>query len=153
MSQPESQSHQLSCLKYDEFLVENIYSQLVNFHTTKHFIIQSYLVRIFLFFNKENMQFPEMFLTAEVNNNIFNYMNLIMEEIYRVMFQNKLPKVLPEMQEILQFALDRRMGDWFLLKEHIITRVYGFFHEPYILLAFLTPRIFSLEFIRQKLIV
>ena len=40
-----------------------------------------------------------------------------------------------------------------MLKEHVIIRFYGFSHEPYILLAFLTPKIFSMEFIRQKLIV
>ena len=94
-----------------------------------------------------------MVLTAQINNNIFIYMNLIMAEIYRVMFQNKIPRVFPEMQEILQFAPNRRKGYWFLLKEYTIIRVYGFVHEPYILPTFLIPRIFSLEFIRQNFIV
>ena len=40
-----------------------------------------------------------------------------------------------------------------MLKEHTIIRVYGFFHKPYILPVFLTPVIFSLEFIRKKLTV
>ena len=31
--------------------------------------------------------------------------------------------------------------------------MYGFTHEPYIFPSFLTPRVFSLEFIRQKIIV
>ena len=57
------------------------------------------------------------------------------------------------MQEMLQFATDRRVGDCFLLNEDTIIIAYGFFHEPYIFPAFLTPRIFSLEFIRHKLIV
>ena len=39
------------------------------------------------------------------------------------------------------------------MEEHTIIRVYGFSHEPYILPTFLTPRIFSLELVRQKLIV
>ena len=69
------------------------------------------------------------------------------------MFQNKFPRFLPEMEEMLQFDPDRRLVDWFLLKEHTIIRVYGFVHESYILPAFLTPDIFTLEFIRQKLIV
>ena len=43
--------------------------------------------------------------------------------------------------------------DWFLLEEHTINRVYGFPHEPYILSAFITHRVFPLELIRQKLIV
>ena len=57
------------------------------------------------------------------------------------------------MQEALQFAPDRKIGDWFLLEQHTIIGVYCFSHEPYILPAFLTPRVFPLEFTRQKLIV
>ena len=75
-----------------------------------------------------------------------------MAEIYRVMFQNRLPRVLPEMEEMLEFSPYIRVGDWFLLKEHTIIKVYGFVHEPYILPTFLTPRILALEFIRHKLI-
>ena len=55
------------------------------------------------------------------------------------------------MKETLHFSPDRSIGDWFLL-EHTIIRVYGFTHEPYIFPAFLTPRVFSLELIRKKLI-
>ena len=69
------------------------------------------------------------------------------------MFQNRMPRVLLEMEEMLQFVPDRRVGNWFLLKEHTIIRAYGFVHEPYILPTFFTPRIFFLEFIRHKLIV
>ena len=52
----------------------------------------------------------------------------------------------------MQFAPDREIGDWFLLEEHTIIRVYGFTHDLYIFLAFLTLRIFAMEFIRHKLI-
>ena len=85
----------------------------MNFHTTRDFRFQPYLVRMFLFFNEESLQFLEMLLTTEINNNTFNYMNLIMTKIYRVMFQNKLPRVLPEMEEMLQFSPDRKVGDFF----------------------------------------
>ena len=94
-----------------------------------------------------------MVLTDEINSNFFKYMNLFMEEVYKVFFEEKLPRVLPLMKEVLQFSPDRRIGDWFLLEEHTIILLYGFIHNPYILPAFLTPRVFSLELIRQKLIV
>ena len=80
-------------------------------------------------------------------------MNFTMAVIYRMMFQNKMPKVFLEMEQMLQFDPHRKVGDWFLLKEHTIIRVYGFVHEPYILPAFLTTRIFSLYFITRKLTV
>ena len=99
------------------------------------------------------MQLPEMVLTAEINNDFFNYMNLLMEKVYKVFFQNKFPRVLSQMKETLQFAPDRKIWDWFLLEEHTIIKVYGFAHEPYILPAFPTPRVFALEFIRHTLIV
>ena len=55
LHQPKSESIWLSCLKFDEFLDENIHSQLVNLHMNIHFIFQSYLVIMFLFFNEENL--------------------------------------------------------------------------------------------------
>ena len=63
LHQSVSESNQLSFLTFDEFLGENIDSRLVNFHTTRHFKFQSYLVRMFLFFNEENMQFLEILFT------------------------------------------------------------------------------------------
>ena len=70
-----------------------------------------------------------------------------------MMFQSKFPRVLPKMEEMLQFAPNKKVGDWFFLKRHTIIRFYGFSHEQYILPTFLTPKILSLEFIRKKLIV
>ena len=49
MCQYESESIQLPSLKSDEFLEENIHSQLVNFHMSRHLKFQSYLVRMSCF--------------------------------------------------------------------------------------------------------
>ena len=94
-----------------------------------------------------------MLLTVEMSSDFFKYMNLLMAKVYKVFFQKQLPRVFPQLQEALQFSPDRRIGDWFLLEEYTMIRVYGFIHEPYIFLAFLTPRFFSLDLVRQKLIV
>ena len=80
-------------------------------------------------------------------------MNFLMDEVYKVFFHNKLPRVLLIMKEFLQFSPNKRIGDWFLLEEDTIFRVYGLTHEPYILPAFLTPRIFAVELIIQNIIV
>ena len=82
---------------------------------------------MFLFFNEENLKLPEMVITTEISSNFFKYMNLLMVEFYNFFFQNKLPKEIQLMKEDLQFAPDRKMGDWFLLEEHTIIRVYGKF--------------------------
>ena len=57
------------------------------------------------------------------------------------------------MKEILQFSLERKIGDWFLSEHGTMIRVYGFIHQPYILPTFLIIRVFALELIRQRLIV
>ena len=80
-------------------------------------------------------------------------MNCLMAEIYSILFQERLPKVFPEMKETLQLSPSKRIGDWFLSESETIIRLHGFVHQPYILPSFLTTRIFSLEFLRQKLTV
>ena len=85
-----------------------------------------------------------MVLTDEINKFFFKYMNFIMSEVYKVFYQHKLPRVLPVMKYFLHFSPEKRIGDWFLLEEGTVVRVYGFTHEPYILPAFVTPKIFAL---------
>ena len=103
----EPQSSRSVFFKYDEFLANSIHSQLVNFHNTRHFIFQSHLVRIFLFFNEGNL---EMVLTDEIKINCFKHMKFLMAEVYKVYFQHKLPRVLPIMKEFLQFSPKKRIG-------------------------------------------
>ena len=76
-----------------------------------------------------------------------------MFEVYKTFFNQNFPRVLPVMKEILQFSLEKMIGYWFLMEEGAIIRVYGFVYPPYVLRTFLTPRIFSLYMIRQKLVV
>ena len=61
-----------------------------------------------------------------------------MAEIYKLLFDDVLPRVLEEMKLMLQSSSEDRIGDWFT-------------GEPYTLHVFLTPRIFALEFMRQRL--
>ena len=44
-------------------------------------------------------------------------------------------------------------GDWFLHMNFTMLKIYGFKEEPYKLPSFLTPRLFALEFLRQRLFV
>ena len=68
-----------------------------------------------------------------------------------MLFDEALPRVLEEMKCMMQSSPDDRVGDWFLYKDSTVLRIYGFTGEPYKLPAFLTPRIFALEFMRQRL--
>ena len=108
---------------------------------------------MFVFFNEENLQFPKMVLTDEINRIFFKYMNFLMYEVCKVFFQCNLLRVFPVIKEFVQFSPEKKIRYWFLLEEGIVIRVYGFTHEPYILPAFLTPGTFSLELLRKSIIV
>ena len=129
-SEDPSQSVQVSCLKFDEFLAKNIHSHLVDFPRTKTFRFQTYLLRMFLYFNEENLQLLEMVITEEINNDYTKFMNFFMTGVYGSFFQKQVHRVLPEMKDTLQSSLDKRIGYWFLSEQGIVIRLYGFVHKP-----------------------
>ena len=67
---------------------------------------------------------------------MFEFMKTIMDEIYKMRFDDFLPRVLEDMRIMLQYSSEEKTGDWFLHKEFTILRVYGFTGEPYRLPAF-----------------
>ena len=88
-----------------------------------------------------------------MNKYYTKFMNFLMSELYTAIFQKKLPRVLPKMRNILYLSIEKIIGDWFLFEHGTVIRLYGFVHTPYLFPSFLTPRVFSMEFIRQTLIV
>ena len=123
----------------------------MNFSRTKTYRFQSYLLKMFLAHNEDNCQLPEMVLIEEMRKDYTKFMKFVMLEIYNVMFQKRLPRVLREMRDILQFSIDSRVGDWFLFENGIVIILYGFTHPPYLFPSFLTPKVFSMDLIRKKL--
>ena len=129
-SELPSQPFQSCCLKFDEFLAENICSQLVNFHDTRVFRFQSFLLKMFLSHNEDNLQFPKLVLKDKMTQNYCKFMNGLMAEIYSIFFQERFPTVFPKMKEALQLSPSKMIGDWFLSKFETIIRLYGFVHQP-----------------------
>ena len=56
---------------------------------------------MFLTFNEDNLQLPEMVITYEMSMDYCKFMNFLMAPIYNVLFQERLPRVLPEINELL----------------------------------------------------
>ena len=83
---------------------------------------------------------------------MFEFANSIMSKMYKMLFDEDLPRVLDEMKCLMQSSPKDRVGDWFLYKDYTVLRIYGFTGQPYRLPAFLTLRIFALEFMRQRLL-
>ena len=103
---------------------------------------------MFLAHNEENLQLPEMVLTKERSKDYMNFMNFLMAAICNGIFQERFPRVLPKMRASLQPSIENSMGDWFLFENGMVIRFYGFNQPPYLLHAFLTPRVFSMDLIR-----
>ena len=46
---------------------------------------------------------------------------------------------------------ENQIGDWFLYQDYTVITIYGSEEQPYRLPSFITPKIFSLEVLRQRL--
>jgi hypothetical protein len=80
------------------------------------------------------------------------FINKIMSRVHSLIFGLDLPRVLEEMKNSLQPNLENMIGDWVLFAQSTVIWVYGYQEGPYLLPVFLMPRVFALEFIRQRII-
>jgi hypothetical protein len=155
LSQYESANQDIN---FYEFLAESIHSQLMNFHMEKTFRYQTLLLLIIIYQNWDGLQkvdselFIDTFnLSKELGGISFvHFVNKIMSRIYKLIFDQELPRVTDMRRTSLQMGSEIT-GDWFLYAEYIEIRLYGFTRNPFLLPAFLTNMIFSLEFARQKI--
>jgi hypothetical protein len=124
----------------------------VNFQSLRHFRYYTYLLKIFLETNKR--EFPEAtFISTECKRiTMLIFINKVMSRVYSLIFNTSLPRVLDDMRSYLQPNPENRVGDWVLFMHSTVIWVYGCHESPYLLPIFLTPRVFSLEFIRQRII-
>jgi len=145
-------SRQSVRVNFDEFITENIHQQLVNFISLRHFRYYSHLLRMFLGCN--NTELPEaVFILTECKKiTMLIFINKIMSRIYSLIFGADLPRVLEEMKSSLQPSPENSMGDWMFFTQSTVIWVYGCQEGPHLLPVFLTPNIFGLEFIRQRII-
>jgi hypothetical protein len=148
----QSESSLSVCISFDQFIADNIHKQLVNFHSLRHFRYYTYLLKIFLETNKR--EFPEAtFISTECKRiTLLIFINKVMSRVYSLIFNTNLPRVLDDMRSYLQPNPENRVGDWVLFMHSTVVWVYGCHESPYLLPIFLTPRVFSLEFIRQRII-
>ena len=139
---------------YKKILVERITSQLENFNNLdKVFRYQTLLILIVTNNNLQALQqMQPLYFTEEVNlserNSTITYINFIdkvMSSLDKLIYDMSLPRMSEEMKVYMQSSSEP-VGDWFLYKEFIVLRVYGFEDEPYRLPIFIPKIIFVLEF-------
>ena len=61
--------------------------------------------------NEEDLQVPELEITADMATDYCEFMNQLMAKIYDLFFQERLPRVLPEMRQMLQLSNSKKIGD------------------------------------------
>ena len=156
-------------IDFCKHLSEAMDQELRDFHLTRTFRYQTYLVHLFLhqqfyFMSQFHLDIlrrdhslkpavdwcPKIRSTIK-NENLMWYINRFLPILYTLTHDGPSPRVIPEMIHEMQSTPQLATGDWFLYADHTILRVYGFGGKPYRLPAFLTPRIFAMEFIRKKL--
>jgi len=63
-------------------------------------------------------------------------------------FQGQPLPIIPSfLRETLQLTLDTFFGDWYLFKDYIFLKIYGFEEQHYQWPTFLTHHIFGLEYV------
>ena len=90
--------------------------------------------------NVTELQFLSTIFSSDLPKqiNMFEFANSIMSEMYKMLFDEELPRVLEEMKCLMQSSPEDQVGDWFLHKDSTVLRVYGFTRKPYKLPGFLT---------------
>jgi hypothetical protein len=80
------------------------------------------------------------------------FIDKIMSRAHSLIFGMDLPRDLEEMKRFLQPNPESRVGYWMLFIQSTVIWVYGYQEGPYLLPVIINPRIFSLEFIGQRII-
>ena len=118
ISSIDLESHLIHCFNLDEYLAKVIHVQLVEFPKVRFFRYQSYLLNMLLCSNVSELQFFSTILSPDLPKqiNMFEFVNTIMAEIYKLLFDAVLPRVLEDMKLMLQSSSEDKTGDWFLYK-------------------------------------
>jgi hypothetical protein len=131
-------------LDYVEFLSEVINFQLSNFHSTKSFRYQAYLVYLIMSNNSSYFKSMGIVITGdagntkhviewttevrrqEQNKGFSLYVNKFMSAHYTLIHAFPPPRMFPQMKKMLQLSKDVKTRDWYLVEDHTLIRVYGF---------------------------
>ena len=66
---------------------------------------------MFISYNEEDLQVPELAINADMATNYCKFMNQLMAEIYELFFQEMLPRVFPEIRQLLQLFYPTLFGE------------------------------------------
>ena len=90
------ESHSTNFFNLNEYLAEVSHTQLVEFPKVRFFRYQPYLLNMLLCSNVSDLQFLSTIFSPDLPKqiNMFEFANTIMAEIYKLLFDDVLPRVL-----------------------------------------------------------
>jgi hypothetical protein len=156
-------------LNYGQILADQIHYQLLEFESLRSFRYQYYLVHLFLFFKSTHFASAILRVNDEIgslllvihwtslikkkrrNVGFLECIDLFMSNSYKVIYSEPPPKIFLECKKLLRLSPDKRVGDWYIFDNYTKIRVYGCELRPFLLPIFLTPKMFSLQYIRKIL--
>ena len=151
---------------YSKQIADTMHQQLSNFSTLSVFTYQAYLMYMIL--ERYSLSFQSMMdvedptpyqiiyvvhkspFMRNVAEKFSLFVNTFAAKVCTLLFETTCPRVTSTLQECLHPSTEDWIGDWFLSENYTVIKVYGFDRHPYRLPAFLTPRIFSMEVIRER---
>jgi hypothetical protein len=86
-----------------------------------------------------------------LNVEFSQYVDQFMSKAYQIIHNQVPPRIFPKCKKLLLLTLDKRVGDYYIFEHYTKIRVYGCQLSPFHLPIFMTPRIFALEYVRQRL--
>ena len=133
------------------FLVKMIHDNVKNFSSLKFSRYQSYILIMIFYHNKDffDKSILNMSLVQPDNEVFLEFVNVFMPKVYALIFDRIPLRIFPECKILLQLNPLELVGDRFFHEDHTEVRMYGSKLAPYHIPLFLTPRLFSLEYIRN----
>ena len=66
---------------------------------------------MFIAYNEEDLQVPELEITSDMAMDYCKFMNQLMAGVYDLLFQERPPRVFPEMRQMLQLSNNKKTRD------------------------------------------
>jgi hypothetical protein len=92
-----------------------------------------------------------MIKKKSLNVGFSQYVDRFMSKAYQIIYNEVPPKIFLECKKLIQLSQDKKVGEWYIFEHHTKIIIYGCQLCPFLFHVFFTTRIFSLEYVRQRL--
>jgi hypothetical protein len=86
-----------------------------------------------------------------LNAEFSKFVDHFMSKYYQIIYNQDPPRIFPKCKKLLQLSPDIRVGYWYVFEHYIEIRIYGCQLAPFRLPVFMTPNIFAIAYIMQRL--